>query len=57
MDQCLADVTGMEVAAGDEVLLFCGPELPVEEAAARLGTINYEMVCMVGRRVPRIYGS
>jgi alanine racemase len=56
MDQCLADVTGLEgLAAGDEVLLFGGPELPAEEVAARLGTINYEIVCMVGRRVPRIY--
>ena len=56
MDQCLADVTAVEGArAGDEVLLFGGPELPVEEVAAHLGTINYEIVCMVGRRVPRIY--
>jgi len=56
MDQCLADVTLVEgLKTGDEVLLFGGPELPVEEVAARLGTINYEVVSMVGRRVPRIY--
>jgi len=56
MDQCLADVTGLEgLKTGDEVLLFGGPELPAEEVAARLGTINYEVVCLVGRRVPRLY--
>ena len=56
MDQCLADVTDIPgLAEGDEVLLFGGPELPVEEAAALLGTINYELVCMVAKRVPRIY--
>jgi alanine racemase len=56
MDQCLADVTGLAgLKTGDEVLLFGGPELPAEEVAALLGTINYEVVCLVGRRVPRIY--
>jgi alanine racemase len=56
MDQCMADVTGLPgLEAGDEVLLFGGPELPAEEVAAHLGTINYEVVCMVGRRVPRLY--
>lgn len=56
MDQCLADVTDIPgLSEGDEVLLFGGPELPVEEPAALLGSINYELVCMVGRRVPRIY--
>ena len=29
--------------------------LPVEELAAKLGTINYELVCMVNKRVPRLY--
>lgn len=56
MDQCMADVSHIPGAkAGDEVLLFGGPELPVEETAGHLGTINYEIVCMVGKRVPRIY--
>ena len=56
MDQCLADVTALEgLETGAEVLLFGGPELPADEVAALLGTINYEVVCMVGRRVPRLY--
>jgi alanine racemase len=56
MDQCMADVTAIpKIKTGDEVLLFGGPELPAEEVARHLGTINYEVVCMVGKRVPRIY--
>lgn len=56
MDQCLVDVTGLPgPAEGDEALLFGGPELPAEEVAGLLDTINYEVVCMVGRRVPRVY--
>jgi alanine racemase len=56
MDQCMADLSGTpEAKAGDEVTLFGPPELPADELAALLGTINYEIVCMVGRRVPRIY--
>ncbi|MDR2892417.1 MAG: alanine racemase [Deltaproteobacteria bacterium] len=59
MDQCMIDLSGLpewsQMAAGEEVLLFGGPELPVDEIAATLGTINYEVVCMIGKRVPRIY--
>ena len=56
MDQCMIDVTDIpDVQAGDEVLLFGGEELPVDEIADHLGTINYEIVCMVGKRVPRVY--
>ena len=56
MDQCMIDVTHIpEVKNGDEALLFGGADLPVEEVAAYMGTINYEIVCMVGKRVPRLY--
>lgn len=56
MDQCMIDVTGVQnLKEGDDVLLFGGPELPVEEAASLLETISYELVCMVGKRVPRVY--
>ncbi|NLV88392.1 MAG: alanine racemase [Tissierellia bacterium] len=61
MDQCMIDVTDIEdVKIGDEVILFgYGKEgYPhVDEVAEKLGTINYEIVCMVGRRVPRVYIS
>ena len=56
MDQCLADVTNLpDLKTGEEALLFGGPELPVEEVAAHLETINHEVLCLVGKRVPRIY--
>ena len=55
MDMCLADVSGIkDVRAGDEVILF-GEELSVDEVAQNMGTINYEVVCGVGKRVPRVY--
>lgn len=59
MDQCMVDAGDIKgVAPGDEVVLF-GRQgdlvLPVEELAGLIGTINYEVVCMVGARVPRIY--
>lgn len=60
MDQCMIDVTNIEdVKVGDEVVLFgCEPEHPhADELAAKIGTINYEIVCMVSRRVPRVYVS
>jgi len=39
---------------GEEVVLF-GENPPVDEIAGKIGTINYEVVCAVGKRVPRIY--
>jgi alanine racemase len=59
MDQCMIDITDIpEASVGDEVVLFGkqdGAELPVEELSDMLGTINYEIICMLARRVPRVY--
>lgn len=58
MDQMMIDVTGMDVRVGDTVTLFGtdgGQTLSVDELAALAGTINYETVCLIGRRVPRVY--
>lgn len=59
MDQCMIDVTDIDnVKVGDEVVLFGDGEngVPhIDEIAEKLDTINYEIVCMVGRRVPRVY--
>jgi alanine racemase len=55
MDMCMVDVSEVKnVQPGDEVILF-GKGLPVDEIAMRIGTINYEVVCAVGKRVPRVY--
>jgi alanine racemase len=55
MDMCMVDVSEVKnVQPGDEVILF-GKGLPVDEIAKKMGTINYEVVCAVGKRVPRVY--
>ncbi len=55
MDMCMLDVTEVpEVALGDVVTVF-GDGLPLEEKAATLGTITYELVCDIAPRVPRVY--
>lgn len=56
MDQCMADVTDIgEVKIGDDVVLFGNDLVTIDDIANLLGTINYEVVCMVGKRVPRVY--
>jgi alanine racemase len=59
MDLVTIDVTDIEDAAlGDEVVLLGrqgSDEVSVEELAAKLGTISYEVLCNVGARVPRRY--
>lgn len=56
MDQCMADITDIpELKQGDTVVLFGSEELTTDEAASWLGTINYELPCMMSPRIPRIY--
>ena len=53
MDLVTLDCGDLPVEIGDEAVLF-GEGLPVEEAAAAAGTIPYELLVRVGRRVPRV---
>jgi alanine racemase len=56
MDQCMFDVTETpEAKPGDELLLFGAQGVTADDIAAWSGTINYEVVCMVSARVPRVY--
>ena len=58
MDQLMVDVGETPVEVGDEVVLIGrdgDAEITADEWADRLGTIAYEVVCGIGRRVPRIY--
>ncbi len=60
MDHCMADVTDLAVpvSPGDEVVLIGqqgGQAITADELAAKLGTIAYEVTCMISGRVPRIY--
>lgn len=54
MDQMCVDVSEIDnVKMGDEVILF-GKELKVDTLADLIGTINYEIICGISPRVPRI---
>lgn len=58
MDQCMIDVGNLDVKVGDEVILFGNDgenSITIDEIAKKLGTINYEIVCMISKRIPRIY--
>ena len=57
MDQFMVDVSGIEVSVGDEVTLM-GKDgdlfISAEEIAHIAQTINYEVVCGISKRVPRV---
>lgn len=58
MDQLMIDLGKSKAQVGDEVVLFGyneKEELSVDEVAKWLNTINYEVLCMISRRVPRVY--
>ncbi len=58
MDQMMIDVTGIDkVSMDSEVILFDYKEgsISMEDLADMLGTVNYEIMCMMGRRLPRVY--
>ncbi|MDR1452990.1 MAG: alanine racemase [Candidatus Margulisbacteria bacterium] len=59
MDMCLA-VVDDSVSAGDEVVLIGrqgGAEITAQELADLTGTIDYEIMCGIGKRVPRFYAD
>jgi len=56
MDQCMADVTDIpNVKAGDPVIMLDTDNICAETLAKTVGTINYEILCCIGKRVPRNY--
>ena len=56
MDQLMVRVDkDLDIKVGDEVILFGEGEATAERIAKDLGTINYEVLCMVSRRVDRVY--
>jgi len=58
MDVTMVDVTEVGgVSVGDEVVLLGsqgGDAITAEEIAEKIGTISYEFLCMIGKRVPRV---
>ncbi|NOT44180.1 MAG: hypothetical protein HOP14_06190, partial [Acidobacteria bacterium] len=62
MDMLAADVTGLEVEPGDEVVLLgrqgdAQARIDVREMAAAIGTIPWEIVCRIGTRIEREYSG
>jgi alanine racemase len=59
MDQCMIDVTDVNnVCVGDEVILMGEQEdlkFTADHIAELIGTINYEITCLISKRVPRVY--
>ncbi|WP_248927940.1 alanine racemase [Paenibacillus hamazuiensis] len=59
MDQTILDVTPVPcVEAGEEAVLIGGTKenfITMDEIASQAGTIHYEVACLIGSRVPRIY--
>ena len=53
MDMCMLDITGVEAKVGDTVTIF-GKEPTISELAAILGTIPYEILTSVPRRIERV---
>lgn len=53
MDMCMLDVTGLDVKVGDTVTIF-GENPTITELAGILGTIPYEILTSVPRRIRRI---
>ena len=56
MDQCMIDVTNVNnIDRGDEVIIFGSTGVTIDDLASWLETINYEVSCVIGKRIPRIY--
>lgn len=54
MDMCMLDISGIQAAEGDEVIVF-NEQIKVEDIATLLNTIPYEVLTGVSQRVKRIY--
>ncbi|WP_106766726.1 alanine racemase [Paenibacillus faecalis] len=63
MDQCMVSLKSFaemakQIKVGEEVVLIgqqSGSCITADELASKLGTIHYELVCMIAHRVPRVY--
>lgn len=63
MDQCMVSLQPLaeeaeEIQAGEEVVLIGqqnGEQITADELASAMGTIHYELICMLAHRVPRVY--
>ena len=54
MDQCMVDVTDADVSVGDYVYIFDASGENLARLCKAAGTINYEAICLVSKRVKRV---
>ncbi len=61
MDQCMVDISNIDDAKVGDIVTILGSQgnetIHADDLAKACGTINYETVCLIGKRVPRIYYS
>jgi len=55
MDSFMIDVTDIECKVGDEVYIWDNQNITLDEVAKECNTINYEILCTISNRVPRIF--
>ncbi|OJU10027.1 MAG: alanine racemase, partial [Clostridiales bacterium 43-6] len=59
MDQMVVDVSDIEDVYEGQIVTIFGTDkdetVTIEEVSALVGTINYETVCLIGKRVPRVF--
>ena len=55
MKNFVVDVNDIDCKVGDEVYIWNNEEITLDEVAKECGTINYEILCTISSRVPRIF--
>ncbi len=55
MDSFMIDVTDIDCKVGDEVYIWDNDNITLDEVAKECNTINYEILCTISNRVPRIF--
>lgn len=58
MDQIMVRIDNENAHVGDEIVIYGRQgeeEISLDEVAEQLGTINYEVACMLNYRLPRVY--
>ncbi len=58
MDSFMADVSELsKVSVGDDVYIWDNEIITIEDIARRVDSINYEIMCTVSDRIPRVFGD
>jgi alanine racemase len=55
MDSLMVDVTNISCKVNDEVYLWDNKNITLDDIAKECNTINYEILCTIGERVPRVF--